>query len=263
MGAVTEAGDGTVNLAAAALQAGTDLLLCGPDPAAQVRVEAGLALAFANGELDVDEAAASAGRLANLQAWLAEFDRPSIEVVGCAEHWALADELARRSITLIRDRDGLVPLRLAPGTRILVIEPRPRDLTPADTTSSLAAGGLLAAIRERHARSEGRIVEAAVGTAEIAALGERARSVDLVVLGTVDALREPSVGELARALVATGTPTVAVALRGPWDADAYLEIGTVLATYGIQTPSLVALATALVGDAPISGRVPVRLRTIG
>jgi beta-N-acetylhexosaminidase len=263
MGAVTAAGGGTVNLAAAALQAGTDLLLCGPDPAAQVRVEAGLALAFANGELDVDEAAVSAGRLANLQAWLAGFERPMIEVVGCAEHRALADELAQRSITLIRDRDGLVPVRLVADAQVLVIEPRPRDLTPADTTSSLEPGGLLAAIRERHARAEGRIVEAAVDPAEIAALGERARSVHLVVLGTVDALREPSVAELARALVTTGTPTIAVALRGPWDADAFPEVGTVLASYGIQAPSLAALAAALVGHAPISGRLPVRIASAG
>jgi beta-N-acetylhexosaminidase len=205
----------------------------------------------------------SAGRLANLQAWLAGFERPMIEVVGCAEHRVLADELAQRSITLIRDRDGLVPVRLVADAQVLVIEPRPRDLTPADTTSSLEPGGLLAAIRERHARAEGRIVEAAVDPAEIAALGERARSVHLVVLGTVDALREPSVAELARALVTTGTPTIAVALRGPWDADAFPEVGTVLASYGIQAPSLAALAAALVGHAPISGRLPVRIASAG
>ena len=52
-----------------------------------------------------------------------------------------------------------------------------------------------------------------------------------------------------------------MALRGPWDADAYPEVGTVLATYGIQPPSLAALAAALSGEAPISGRLPVRVAT--
>ena len=79
------------------------------------------------------------------------------------------------------------------------------------------------------------------------------------VLGTVDALRDPSVVALARALVATTQPAIAVALRAPWDADAYPEVGTVIATYGIQEPSLDALAAALAGDAPSSGRCPVRL----
>jgi len=251
--------DGSGVDVAATLRAGIDLLLCGPDPAAQLRVEAGLAAALAAGGSDRLDATGAAARLADLRGWLARFDAPSIEVVGCAEHRALADELARRSITLIRDRDGLLPVRLASDSRVLVIEPRPRDLTPADTTSSLAAGGLAEAVRARELLADGVVVEAAVTDTEIADLRDRAAAADLVVLGTVDALGQRSVGELARALVATGTPVVAVALRGPWDADGYPQVGTVLATYGIQAPSLAALARALVGDAPISGRLPVRI----
>jgi beta-N-acetylhexosaminidase len=261
MGAVT-GGSGGVDVAGA-LQAGTDLLLCGPDPAAQAGVEAGLAAAFAGGTVDAGEAAASVGRLAALRAWMTGFEQPSTDVVGSAEHRALAAELATRSITLIRDRDSLVPLRLAADTRILVIEPRPRLLTPADTTASLPAGGLAAAIRVHHPGADGVVVEADVSDVEIAGLRERAAAADLVVLGTVDALGSPSVAALARALVATGTPVVAVALRGPWDADAYPEVGTVLATYGIQAPSLQALAAALVGDQAIGGRLPVRITPTG
>jgi beta-N-acetylhexosaminidase len=255
--------DGSGVDVAATLWAGIDLLLCGPDPAAQLRVEAGLAAALAAGGSDLLDATGAAARLADLRGWLGRFDAPSIEVVGCADHRALADELARRSITLLRDRDGLVPARLARGARILVIEPRPRDLTPADTTSLLAAGGLAEAVRARGWSVDGVVVEAAVTDAEIAALRDRAVAADLVVLGTVDALGQPSVGELARALVRIATPLVAVTLRGPWDADAYPEIGTVLATYGIQAPSLTALAAALLGDAEIIGRLPVRLASVG
>jgi beta-N-acetylhexosaminidase len=260
MGAVTELGGGTVNLAAAALRAGTDLLLCGPDPTAQARVEAGLAAAFDGGDLDPDEAAASAARLADLQDWPGGFNQPPIGVVGCAEHRALADELATRSITLLRDRDGLLPLRLARGARVLVIEPRPRNLTPADTTSLLSVGGLVAAIHNRHPSVESVVIEDAVGADEIDAIRVRAAAADVVVLGTVDALGQPSVAELARALASTRRPVIGVALRGPWDADAYPEVGTVLAMYGIQPPSLAALAAAFFGDAPLTGRLPVRLR---
>ena len=259
MGAVTDAGAGTINLASAALRAGIDLLLCGPDPAAQARVEAGLAAAFAGSELDSAESAASAARLAGLGVWLDGFQQPPIEVVGSPEHHALAAELAARSITLIRDRDGLVPVRLASAARVLVIEPRPRDVTPADTTSSLAPCGVADAIRTRHADVESVVVEAAVADDEVAALRERAAAADLVILGTVDALGQSTVADLARVLVATGRPVVAVAFRGPWDADAYPEVGTVLATYGIQAPSLAALVTALWGHAQLTGRLPVRL----
>ncbi len=243
----------------ATLEAGMDLLLCGPDPAAQARIEAGLATAMAGGRLDRRDADASVARLGDLQAWLAGFDQPSIDVVGSLAHRDLAAELARRSITLIRDQHGLLPLRSSADARILVIEPEPVDLTPADTTSFLPAGGLAAAVRARQPSVEGHVLGAIVEPGQIGALQARAASADLVVLGTVDAQARPAVVELVRALLGTGTPVVVIALRGPWDATAYPEAGTVLATYGIQPPSLSALVDALWGAARITGQLPVRL----
>jgi beta-N-acetylhexosaminidase len=250
--------DGTGVDVAATLEAGTDLLLCGPDPAAQVRVEAGLAAAMVHGRIERRDGDGAKARLADLRRWLVRFDQPSLDIVGAAAHRELADELARRSITLVRDRDGLVPVA-RDVRRVLVIEPRPRDLTPADTTSTLPPGGLAAAVRARHPSAESLEIDGFIEPARIAALRDRAASADLILFGTVDALGQPSVAELARALVATGTRLIAVALRAPWDAAAYPEVGTVLATYGIQPPSLAALAAALWGDAPLVGRLPVRL----
>ena len=151
---------------AGALAAGIDLLLCGPDPEAQARRRG-------SGSGDrprVSRAAASTDRLEALRAWLAGFAQPPIERVGCAEHRALADELARRSITLVRDRDGLLGRPLAADVRILVVEPRPVDLTPADTSSLLAAGGLAAAIRERHPAVESIVIDEVIDDRSIAAI---------------------------------------------------------------------------------------------
>lgn len=242
----------------AALGAGIDLLLCGPDPAAQARVEAGLGAALAGGRIDRREAEGSRARVSDLRTWQAGFAQPSIDVVGSVEHRVLAAELAARSITAVRDRDRLVPVAPDVGL-VLVIEPRPRDLTAADTTSLLAHGGLAEAVRTHHAMTDGVVLEARISDDEVASLRDRATAADLVVLGTVDALGQPSVAALARALVTTGTPVIAVALRGPWDADAYPEVGTVLATYGIQPPSLAALAAVLWGEASVTGLLPVTL----
>jgi hypothetical protein len=54
-----------------------------------------------------------------------------------------------------------------------------------------------------------------------------------VVVGTIDAHRQPAQLELVEAIVATGTPVVAVALRGPWDVAFYPPTATALATYSI------------------------------
>jgi beta-N-acetylhexosaminidase len=242
-----------------ALLAGIDLLLCGPDPDAQERVERGLARAVER--IDPGQLAEATGRLEELRQWLGGFEQPSIDVVGSDAHRVLADELARRSITTVRERDGLLSGRLAPADRVLVIEPRPGLLTPADTTALLPGGGLAAAIGERHPAVESIVIEDRVSDQAIADACERAAASDLVILGTVDALARPSIRALAEAVVATGVPVVAVALRAPWDADAYPGLGTVLATYGIQAPTLAALATVLVGAGPTTGRLPVAVAT--
>jgi beta-N-acetylhexosaminidase len=127
----------------------------------------------------------------------------------------------------------------------------------------LPAGGLAAAIGERHPAVESIVIEDRVSDQAIADACERAAASDLVILGTVDALARPSIRALAEAVVATGVPVVAVALRAPWDADAYPGLETVLATYGIQAPTLAALATVLVGAGPTTGRLPVAVATAG
>ena len=54
-------------------------------------------------------------------------------------------------------------------------------------------------------------------------------------------------------------PVVAIALRTPVDLIAYPAVGTAVATYGSQEPSLRAVAAAVAGRIPFRGRLPVRL----
>ena len=245
---------------AGALAAGIDLLLCGPDPEAQRRVESGLAQAIAG--LDPASSAEAARRLDSLRSWLGGFDQPEIGIVGGAPHRALADELARRSVTVVRDHDRMLGRPVPSDARVLVVEPLPVDLTPADTTSWLPAAGLAAAVRGRRPATDGLLFDGPPPPDLLAEILARARAVDLVVLGTVDALAGPEAfAAIAEALIETGTPVVAVALRGPWDADAYREIGTVLASFGAQAPSLAAVAAAILDGAPLTGRLPAEVRT--
>jgi beta-N-acetylhexosaminidase len=131
--------------------------------------------------------------------------------------------------------------------------PQPTDLTPADT-SSMVAPGLGRALRTRFASVDDVVVGVAPTESEIAASRERAGSFDAVVVGTIDAIRQPSQIELVRALAATGRQTVAVALRTPWDVALYPADVAAVCTYSILPD---ALASALAGAIPFAGRLPV------
>ncbi|HET7169737.1 MAG TPA: glycoside hydrolase family 3 N-terminal domain-containing protein [Candidatus Limnocylindrales bacterium] len=247
-------GDGLAAAVVAAVRAGIDLLLTAADPAARARIEAALTGAAAGGAFEAAELAATDRRVAALRAWLGSAGpRPDLSIVGGAEHQALAREVAARSITLVRDPASVLPLR---RSRILAVMPRPTDLTPADTSSTIAPA-LAQALRGRAATVDEVVVEPSPDPSSIDAIRARAAEADIVVLGTIDAARQPAQRALVDALAGVGRPLIGVALRGPWDVALYPERATVLATYSVLPSSLDALAAVLFGEAAASGRLPI------
>jgi len=250
-----------------ALDAGVDLLLATADRRAQRRIESALVRAAEVELLDADGIARSRARLEALRRWIDSFDEPSLDVVGSAEHRALARELAARSLTLVRDHAGLLPLRRSPEHRILVVMPAPKDLTPADT-SSYVTPTLAAALRAHGPHVDEVVTSHPPTDAEIVALRARAEGYDAIVAGTISATAGSPQAELVRGLIAAGRPVVSVALRTPWDLAAYPEAGTHVCTYSILPESMAVLAAALFGRTesgagPFPGRLPVRLAGAG
>jgi beta-N-acetylhexosaminidase len=248
----------------AALEAGVDLLLSTPDRRAQRRIESAISRAAAVGLLDAEGMRRSAARVGALRRWLASFDDPPLDVVGSSEHQALARELAARSLTLVRDEAGLLPLRLSPESRLLAVMPAPRDLTPADT-SSYVAPTLAAALRAHHAAVDEIVTSHPPTRGEIAAIRERAERAAAVVVGTISATAGSPQADLVEALIRTGRPVVTVALRTPWDLAAYPSASTHACTYSILPESMAALGAAIFGatgsvDGAFPGRLPVALR---
>ncbi len=251
-------GAGQIVDALAALNAGVDLLLCGPDEAANRRLRDGLRQAWSRRLLDPADLRASAGRIDRLRRHLDSAARPDLDVIGRRAHLDIAAELARRSVTLIRDDENLLPLTLHSDAEVVVIEPRPRDLTPADTSSSVAPT-LATAIRRRFPRTVSIVVDGRPTDDDIRAAVSAAQDADVVVLGVASASIEPSEAGLAHAVLEVDTPVIAVALRSPADLGVLGAASTVLCTYGLRSPSTEALAVVLVGEQQATGRLPIDL----
>jgi len=255
-------GNGLVIDAIAAVKAGIDLLLLSHAHNLQdlENVSTGLAQAAERGLLSAEEIRASARRVLALKRWLAPKEQPGLEVVGCAEHQALALEVARRALTLVRDEAGLLPLRLSPGARLGVIVPRPQDLTPADTSSYVQLS-LAAALRRYHPQVEEFVIQVDPPDAQVREAYNFAAGCDLVIAGTINAREHPGQAALVNMLLQEGPPTIPVALRMPYDLEAYPAAPIYLCTYSIQPPAIEALAEALFGRLQPGGRLPVTVRT--
>ena len=258
MGAIRQ-GPGLAIDAIAAVAAGVDLLLLTSEPGTLEGVSEGLLQAAQRGLLAEDELFASARRVLELRrelVWYAA--QPPLDVVGGAAHQALAGEIAARSLTLVRDSDGLLPLRLPAGARIAAVVPIPQDLTPADT-SSLVRPALAPALRRYHPAVDEFFVPINPAVEDVVALAAQAGQYDLVIVGTINANEHPGQAALVRTLLDNRVPTLAVALRTPYDLQAYPAAPAYLCTYSILPPAMDALAQALWGRIPFQGRLPVTL----
>lgn len=196
------------------------------------------------------------GAVARIDALRAGIPRalPPLDVLGCAEHRDIAQTIADRAITLVRD-GGRLPLRPGPDQRIAVITPEPRDLTPADTSSHVRID-LAGAIRRRHPRTDAFTLPGGASGADVSAILAACQGADRVVVGTVAADQDPSQAELVRALHRRGQPPIVVALRTPFDITAFPEVDTYLCAYSIRAVSTEAVARVLFGEIEAAGALP-------
>lgn len=258
MGAITQ-GDGLAANIVTAAQAGVDLMLMARDPASQ---ETAYNALFAQwNHADNGRQLAAIERILALKKWVAQQKQPELDRIGCAEHRQLAQEIANRAVTLVRDQTGLLPLRLPAHGRVALIVPPLQNLTPADTSASEKLT-LAQALRRYHPCIDEYILPEQIDESVIASFRHRLHDYDLLLLGSIDAWRQPQQAALINELLAAAAPQTAVitvALRTPYDLAVYPGSQTHICTYSVQAPAMQALAAALWGDIPFQGKLPTQI----
>ncbi|MEA2026560.1 MAG: glycoside hydrolase family 3 N-terminal domain-containing protein, partial [Chloroflexota bacterium] len=249
-------GVGSVVDSIVALRAGVDLLLLTPDRTAQRRLEDGLRQAALRGLVPASRIRTSTRRLIRLRRWLKQFEWPDRAVVRSEEHRELARRSARAALTLVRDDADLLPLRPTASDRIVVITPQPLDLTPADSSATEPLA-LAEAVRHHHPGVSDIRVAAEPSDDEISAAREAAAGAGHAIVATMATNVQPAQARLVEAVIESGTPTVTVAMRTPYDLADYPRSAAHLCSYAIVPASVGAVADALFGHAPIGGRLPV------
>ena len=242
-----------------AVNAGADLLLVMSVSVDQKRIYESLLQAAQTSLLDLTELDESLARIQSLKHWIgSQLPAPDLSVIQCAQHWQVANEIAEKSITLVRDHANLLPLRIRTEQRIAVIVPTPEDLTPADT-SSYVKPKLADSLREYHSLVDEYMISYKPDEKEMASVLEKVREYDFIVIGTINAFHQAGQAALVREIQKFNIPMIVVALRLPYDLAAFPEVPTYLCTYGILEPSMRALARAVFGHGEMTGRLPVSI----
>jgi beta-N-acetylhexosaminidase len=255
---------GADQAAVLALQAGADILLMPANPRAAIDavVDAVTRGELSEARLDssVARVIAAKGRAGLFQVRLVDISRIAA-VVGAAPDVAFAQDISQRSLVLVKDTLGLVPLPLSRRRRVVVVAYGDESLQGVGQTFATSLRGavdttqLLRLWPASGPASFDTVRAAAAGADAVVFLGAsqptawRPDAVDLA--GPVAGLVEQ--------LALAGTPLVAVSLGSPYVIGQIPHVPAYVVAWRDTEYIERALARALLGLAPITGRLPVSL----
>ena len=243
-----------------AVQAGADVLL---KPNDIPRAIEGVVQAVERGEIPPERIERSTRRTLEMKARLGLHEDRTVDlqrlrrVVGAPAHWAAAKVIAERAVTLLRDRDGLVPV--PSDGRIAVV-------TYAPELEVTAGRALLAELRGLVRSTTGVRITPRTSAAELDSLSRALAAADRIVITTHVRTIEGE-GRFAIPPRITGwidslaarRPVIVVANGNPYVIRDLPNVAAYIATYGIDPGLEQAAARALAGAIPITGRSPISL----
>ncbi|MDR7074147.1 beta-N-acetylhexosaminidase [Fictibacillus barbaricus] len=246
---------GPVDAAIRAVNAGTDIVLM---PVGLEEVANGLYDAVKSGEIKEERVNESVERLLTLKAKRGIFkqmtDKPVEEkianaqnVVGNSVHKEVEKEVARKSITLVKN-SGLLPVNKDNVDSVVVI----------GNTYSQSLQQALSVYKPSV-----ELIQSAQKLNEEQL--NKVRNADLVVLGTYTfnvSGRLPSSAQMQmvnQVIQAAPNKTVAVGIRNPYDIMAFPNVTAYLAQYGFRDASFKATAETIFGMNNPTGKLPVTI----
>ncbi|HEY0006509.1 MAG TPA: glycoside hydrolase family 3 N-terminal domain-containing protein [Pyrinomonadaceae bacterium] len=252
-----------------AVVAGADMLLKPADPDACVR---GLREAVRSGRLSEKRVEDSARRILaakfdlglvkERQAALDQIDRE----VSSRDATRLAQEIATHAITLVRNDAKLLPLsKLRTDARVFhlaVTNGEDRLWIAQSFNAAMARSGL---------RMEVMVLDERSSDTEVRKALERAKDADLVIAslygrvrsGQANSVGLPEPGARAlNALISRNAPVIGISFGNPYLLQSFPQLKTYLVAYGDMPSLQAAAARALLGEADITGRLPITLPSL-
>ena len=237
-----------------AVKAGADMILKTPDLDAASRA---IKQAVERGEIGKPRIDASVERILRAKAALGLNEHRTVDlndvdrVVSDPQFNAVAQEIADRSMTLLRDEHKSIPLR---ATRLL-------NITFIDDEDRISMEPFVAELRRGGADVGSVTLDARSSQQELEAALERIREpVGAVVYGVaVRAALPPNALRLADEIGKIQTPAIVISFGSPYILSAMPSIPAYLVAYGANPVSQRAAARALLGAIDIGGKLPVTL----
>jgi beta-N-acetylhexosaminidase len=185
-------------------------------------------------------------------------------VVGDSAHVNMANRIAEKSITLVKDSLGVVPLGVPQTARVLSVTVGRRS----DLSAGVAFNGEL---RARFAGLRAEFLTAENATSDYTRAEHAADSVDVIIVSSyvgqvwdaVSAAAPQTFARFVDRLVKTGRKVIIISFGNPYLLQQIPVAPTYLVAWGGFPASQTAAARALLGIAPITGKLPISIPFAG
>ena len=229
-----------------AVEAGADIVMVLWSPTKQLEVFDALLSAVKSGRISQARLDQSVERI--LKSKAAAFDRRFVdpdavgETVGTDAHQQLAQTIASQAITVVGNRDNILPLKLEPETSVLILS---------------KSSTLFGSFKAHHPNTvDVRIPEKSEVESILPQLIVQAENADVVIAGIMTDEQAALVQQVS---VATETPVIVIALGSPYTLRGCPDVSAAVAAYDTHDASVSAAVEVVVGAREAQGKLPVRL----
>ena len=254
-----------------AVKAGNDFILHSPDD--EKAFEA-IKAAVQKGEIPMAQIDASVTRILEAKARLGLYKSKLVNLesvatsFGARAHQEIAREVSQRSITLLKDERNQVPLKLPKEAAILYLSALDY---PSGWRIAAPSRTFIPALKERWPNVTAIELSDRTTPSEIELVRAMAPRFDAVIVSTFVRAASasgrmdlsPSIVRLLQSIgrqtAESNTPFVTVMFGNPYTALFLKELPAVMLTYDFYDLAEASAVSALAGEAPITGKLPIAL----
>lgn len=239
-----------------AVRAGADMLLICHTVEKQMAAFDSLACAVDKGEVSGEAIDKALGWISSIKGRL---DLPKeFSADGFDLRTSLSRSIAEEAITIVKNNDSVLPLKLSPSESLALILPSFGALTKVEENAE-PHEVLLRELKARHQRLLYQQISVNPTDDETRDSTDACKKADKLLILTYNLHLYPSQKELVNSLLKIGKPSIVVAVRDPYDLAFTSTASACVATYGFRECSLTALVRALFGEIEAKGKLPVEL----
>jgi beta-N-acetylhexosaminidase len=244
-----------------ALEAGADVLLMPQDPEAAINA---VAAAVRSGRITQKRIDASVMRILTAKAHVGLATKRTVDldevhsVVDSLESNAVAQRIADRSVTLVKNDNDLIPLKEPASTAFFVL---------TEGRASVEGVAFVTELRRHAAGVSVTVLDSTMSEMDLRAAvdaASQAKHYVVAAFANVAAYRgDVALGGgfpmLVQNLLATKKPVTFIAMGNPYLLRSFPEVAAYMTTYSTVPPSEVAAVKALFGEIAIGGKLPVSI----